>query len=104
MKTPLNIRREDGMTRKAYVVFAAVILLNALLAAAAAAADAPRMSKDELKSRLGDKGTVIIDVRVGTDWVMSGAKIKGAIREDPVGVASWAKKYPKQNTIVLYCA
>jgi hypothetical protein len=43
------------MNKKAWLVFAALIVFNALLTAAAASADAPRMSKEELKSRLGDK-------------------------------------------------
>ncbi len=91
------------MYKKAYVIFAALIVFNALLIAVQAA-DAPRISKEELKSRLGDKDTVIIDVRIAGDWAASESKIKGAVREDPRDVAAWAGKYPKKKTIVLYCA
>ncbi len=104
MNDPRSIRKEACMNKKAYLIFAALIVFNALLIAVVEAADAPRMSKEELKSRLGDKNTVIIDVRIAGDWAASGSKIKGAIREDPRAVASWAGKYPKEKTIVLYCA
>ena len=81
-----------------------VLFFNSLLAFAVASADAPRMSKEELKSRLGDKDIVVIDVRIGYDWEKSDSKIRGAVREDPQDAASWAKKYTKEKTIVLYCA
>lgn len=80
------------------------LFFNSLLAFAVASADAPRMSKEELKSRLGDKDIVVIDVRIGYDWEKSDSKIRGAVREDPQDAASWAKKYTKEKTIVLYCA
>jgi hypothetical protein len=70
----------------------------------AKSADAPRMSMDELKGMLGSPDLVIIDVRSGPDWKDSDSKIKGAIREDPEALQSWANKYPKDKTIVLYCA
>jgi len=66
--------------------------------------DVPRMTKEELKANLGNPNLIIIDVRLGKDWTSRDLKIKGAIREDPEAVDSWAKKYPKDKTIVLYCA
>jgi len=104
MTTLRNIRKEACMKRKTWFVFAALIFLTALLAAAVEAADAPRMSKEELKSRLGDKDIVLIDVRTDRDWANSDSKIRGAVREEPLDVAMWAGKYPKEKTIVLYCA
>jgi predicted sulfurtransferase len=93
------------MSRKHIVGLLMVLLFfNLLLAFAAASAEAPRMSKEELKSRLGDKNIVVIDVRTGYDWEKSDSKIRGAVREDPEDAASWAKKYTKEKTIVLYCA
>jgi len=91
---------------KKYIVGLLMVLLsfNSPLAFAVASADAPRMSKEELKGRLGDKDIVVIDVRTGYDWEKSDSKIRGAVREDPQNVASWAKKYTKEKTIVLYCA
>jgi len=66
--------------------------------------DTPRMTKDELKARLGNLDLLIIDVRYGKDWTDSDLKIKGAIREDPKAFDSWASKYPKDKTLVFYCA
>lgn len=76
----------------------------ALLAGVAVAAEAPRMTKEELKGLLGDPALVVIDTRLGGDWDSSDAKIPGAVRESPTAVAAWAAKYPKDKTIVLYCA
>ena len=70
----------------------------------AKSAEAPRMTKDELKAMLGNPDLVMIDVRTQRDWTESDSKIKGAVREDPEAVESWANKYPKGNSIVLYCA
>jgi rhodanese-related sulfurtransferase len=67
-------------------------------------ADAPRMTKEELKAMLDKPDLVILDVRYGKDWTESDMKIKGAIRVEPDDVKSWASKYPKDKTLVLYCA
>lgn len=64
----------------------------------------PRMSIDELKSRLSDPSIVIIDVRAAGDWNGSSLKIKGAHREVYAETEKWAAKYDKQKTLVLYCA
>jgi hypothetical protein len=64
----------------------------------------PRMTIDELKSRLSDASLVIIDIRSGGDWNGSSIKIKGAIREVYSGAEQWAPKYDQDKTIVLYCA
>jgi hypothetical protein len=66
--------------------------------------DAPRMTKDDLKSMMGNSDVLIIDVRYGKDWTDSGLKIRGAVREDPEAFESWANKYPKDKTLVFYCA
>jgi len=66
--------------------------------------DAPRMTKDELKAKLGNPDLLVIDVRYGKDWTDSKLKIRGAIREDPKVFDSWANKYPKNKTLVFYCA
>jgi rhodanese-related sulfurtransferase len=63
----------------------------------------PMITKEELKSMLGNPDVIIIDVRLDTDWEKSDSKIKGAVREDPEGdVQAWAEKYPKSKTIVFY--
>jgi rhodanese-related sulfurtransferase len=68
------------------------------------AAEAPRMEKEQLKAQLGNPDVVVLDVRAFTDWVMTKAKIKGAVRENPRDIEDWSGKYPKDKTIVLYCA
>ena len=67
-------------------------------------ADAPRMTKDELKALLGNPDVILLDVRSGSDWKDSDLKIQGAIREEPEQINSWSKKYSKEKIIVLYCA
>ena len=80
-----------------------LIILLALTATSLFAASVPRMDKDELKSLLGSEKLVILDVRLGNDWSTSEFKIKGALRVDGDDL-SVAKKYPKDNIMVLYCA
>ena len=65
--------------------------------------DVPRMTKEKLKGLLGNPNLVILDVRTGKDWDASEFKIKGAIREEGFDI-SWFDKYPKDKTIVIYCA
>ena len=47
---------------------------------------------------------IILDVRTGSDWKASEFKIKGADRASSDNVDSWAAKYAKDKTLVLYCA
>lgn len=68
------------------------------------ATDVTRMSKEDLKAKLDDPNVVIVDVRSGRDWKSSEFKIKGAVREESRNVDSWAAKYSKDKTLVLYCA
>jgi len=75
-----------------------------ILTSFAKSAKAPRMTTDELMAMLGNPDLIIIDVRYGKDWTESDVKIKGAVREDPEAFDSWAKKYPKDKTLVFYCA
>jgi hypothetical protein len=65
---------------------------------------APRMTKEQLKGKLGDPSLAILDVRSGRDWNAGVEKIPGAVREDPMAYDQWAAKYPKEKTLVLYCA
>ena len=69
---------------------------------AASAEEAPRVALEQLKAMLGDPNVIIIDVRLGPDWTDSDAKIKGAVRENPMQVKSWMDKYPREKTIVFY--
>jgi len=66
--------------------------------------DAPRITMEQLKSMLGDPNLVIIDTLVGDQWEIVPLKLPGAVHENPDKVDSWADKYPKDKTIVIYCA
>jgi hypothetical protein len=66
--------------------------------------EVPRMTKEELKSLLGNPGIVVVDLRIADDWKRSDSKIKGAIRENPEeDNRTWTSKYPKYRTLVFYC-
>jgi len=84
-------------------VLSLLIVLAALAAAPLFADSVPKMDKDQLKSMLGSKSLVILDVRLGRDWSTSEFKIKDALRVDD-GDLSVVKNYPKESTFVLYCA
>ncbi len=86
------------------VAMTTVFALAAFLAIPAAAQEAPRMTIEELKGRLGKPNLVVIDVRQDSDYKLSNVKIQGAVREDPDKVDTWMSKYPKDKTIVFYCA
>ena len=73
-------------------------------ALAALAQEAPRITKEELKEMLGNPDVIIIDLRLGRDWANSELRIEGALREDPANLNSWLPKYPKEKTLILYCA
>ena len=61
-----------------------------------------KISVDTLNNQLDNPDITIIDVRQERDWKKSELKIKGAIRENPNNVASWAGKYATDRRIVVY--
>lgn len=63
-----------------------------------------KISVADLNTHLNDPDITIIDVRDNRDWQKSELKIKGAVRENPIRVASWAGKYSTDKRIVLYCS
>ncbi len=89
---------------KALCLMLSFILL-AMLAKMGWTEEVPRITKEELKSMLGNPDVVILDVRLKKDQDESKWRIPGALREDPQkDVKSWAGKYSQDKTIVLYCA
>jgi 3-mercaptopyruvate sulfurtransferase SseA len=62
----------------------------------------PRITKEELKSILGNPEVIVVDVRLSDEWKKSEWKIKGAVREDPEKFKSWADHYPRDETLVFY--
>jgi len=68
-------------------------------------AKVPRMTKEELKSLLGNPDLIVVDVRIAAEWKRADLKIQGAVREDPEkDYKTWASKYPKDKTLVFYCS
>ena len=65
----------------------------------------PKITKEELKSQLGNPDVIIIDVRVDDEWKEAKWKIQGAVREDSEeDINTWVNKYPKDKTLVFYCS
>jgi len=87
-----------------HVVSATLIVLFVLASGLCRADGVKFMSKDQLLAMLGKPDVVVIDVRTNYDWSKSNVKIKGAVREEGLKFASWKDKYPKEKTIVFYCA
>jgi len=61
-----------------------------------------RITKEELKALLGKPGLILLDVRIEEEWKTSLQKLPGAVHEDPLELDTWAPKYPRDATIVLY--
>ena len=64
----------------------------------------PLMTKEQLRSLLGENDVTILDVRAGRDWKSSEFKITGAERVAPASDNQWADKFNKNKTYVFYCA
>jgi hypothetical protein len=65
--------------------------------------DIPRMTKEDLRAKLGEPMIAIIDVRYTPNWKKSDRKIASAVREDPMELGSWTDRYSKDHILVLYC-
>jgi rhodanese-related sulfurtransferase len=92
------------MKKSLFIVALLIFFMVGLFTTIARSADAPRITKEELKAMLDNPNLMVMDVRTQRDWKESDLKIKGAAREDPEAVESWANKYPKDKTLVFYCA
>ena len=87
-----------------YVASTILLALVVLTFSVVRADDEHMMTKEQLRPLLGKSDVIIIDVRTNYDWDSSKVKIPGAVREEGMKFGSWMKKYPKDKTIVLYCA
>ncbi len=86
-------------------VIAVLVVLAMGVPLVGAKEEVPRMTQEQLKEMLGSPDLLILDVRAAGDWGKAQMKIQGAVREDPgKGAKTWAGKYGKDKTIVLYCA
>ena len=83
------------------------LALMAVLTINAAAATVPKMARQshpDCRAWLDNPDVIVLDVRVGRDWKASEYKIEGAVRVDHSEVKSWASRYGKDKTLVIYCA
>lgn len=87
-----------------YLVSTIALLLIVVVCGTISADEAYKMTKEQLLPLLGKPDVIIIDVRTNYYWDKSPIKIKGAVREEVMKFGSWMNKYPKDKTIVLYCA
>ena len=94
---------EKGKFLIAFSIVASLLVVG-ISTLAAGPGEVPRMTKEELRSLLGNPDVIIFDVRTGASWAENKLKIKGAVREDPKEANSWAPKYPKEKTLVFYCS
>ena len=103
-----QLKKETGMKRYFLinVPFTIVCLIVAGFFSTCIQAGGPDllMTIEELQKRLGNPEVVIVDVRIAKDWKTSDSKIKGAIWQDPMNFKSWADKFPRDKTLILYCA
>jgi hypothetical protein len=72
-------------------------------AASAASIEVPRISIERTRQMLASPHVVIIDVRTAKTWWRSPSKIENAVREELGSLEQWAKKYPKDKTLIFYC-
>lgn len=79
-------------------------IIPAIAGTVLAADTAPRITKEDARAMLGNPAVFFIDVRQGRDWESSKSRIKGAVRESPEKPEAWVEKYPKEKTLILYCA
>jgi rhodanese-related sulfurtransferase len=87
-----------------HIISTILLALVAFSFGVARADNAQVMTKEQLLPMLGKSDVIIIDVRSKYDWDESKVKIPGAVRQEGMKFGSWMKKYPKDKTIVLYCA
>jgi rhodanese-related sulfurtransferase len=92
------------MKRTLMIVLLGVFIVSIGCTKIHSSKDIPRITKDELKAKLGSPDLVLIDVRTESDWEKSDEKITGALRMDPENVDTWVGTLPKDKEIVLYCA
>jgi rhodanese-related sulfurtransferase len=69
-----------------------------------AVSDTPRISKEKLKTMLNDPRLIIIDTRVKQQWDKSEYKLPKALHQNPWEADEWAKDFPRDRTVVSYCA
>ncbi len=65
--------------------------------------EVPKITKEELKAKLGDRNLVLVDLfKPIADAART--RIIGALRERPADYKIWSKEFDKDKTLVLYCS
>lgn len=64
------------------------------------------ISTEELSEILDSPDVIVLDVRSPKSFEGSDLKIRGSVRESPAAadIDSWAARYPKDKTVVPFCA
>lgn len=62
----------------------------------------PRIAAEQTKAKLGDPNVILLDLRPAEQWKYSDQLIPTAVHEDPLDVSSWADKYDKERTLIVY--
>jgi len=84
-------------------VLVGIISLSIMMPTATAwSQEVPRITKERVMEIMNQPEVVVIDVRTEGQWKTAEAKVKGADRQNPMDFA--ANRYPKNQTLVLYCA
>jgi rhodanese-related sulfurtransferase len=87
-----------------YVISIMLLLVITCTYGNCRADDSQMMTVEQLRSIMERPDVLVIDVRTAYDWDSSKIKIKRAVREEGMKFGSWMDKYPKDKTIVIYCA
>lgn len=82
----------------------AVLVLLVSCASINTGSEVPRISKEEVKAKLGSPNVILLDVRTGNAWDNSGEKIVGSLRMNPKEVDTWSETLVKGKEIILYCS
>ena len=91
------------MRKTKFSVMAIVVsLMLAFTCSCGSGEKVPLLDKETIKSRLSNPEVIILDVRALKDWNLSDKKFKGAMRQDPDEVTTWAANLPKNKKIFIY--
>lgn len=94
------------MRKELLAVLIVILLTTGLFPTFVLSADVPMITKDELKAMLGKPDLVLVDVRLGRDFIFSDLKIKGAERPPDMShpTPNTFRVIEPDKTIVFYCA
>ena len=92
------------LSRSFWILAMSLVMVSFMTLSIMAEARINLMSTTELKARMSDPETVVVDVRTQGDWKVSDRKIKGAVRMAVHDTNDLLKQYSKTKTLIFYCA